>query len=46
MQVNLAKVVLVILSVFLLKITVADTFRDNQAKLPKSAIKITGQDSH
>lgn len=43
MQVNLAKVVFVILSVFILKITVADTLRDDHNRAPSNTIRVTGQ---
>ena len=43
MQVNLAKFVFVILSVFLLKITVADTLRDGHSRAPSNVVTVTGQ---
>lgn len=45
MQPYLAKFVFLILSVFLLKITVADTFRDDY-RAPSSTVKVTHQDIH
>ncbi len=42
MQTNLAKFVFIILSVFLLKITVADTLRD-ESRAPSSTVKVTSQ---
>jgi hypothetical protein len=41
MQVNLAKIVFVILSVFLLKISVADTLRENHNRTPSSSVTVT-----
>lgn len=45
MQVNLAKIVFVILSVFLLKISVADTLRENHARTPSSSVRVTSGQS-
>jgi len=45
MRLNLTKIVYVILSVFFLKIAVADTFRTNESRGPaNSSVTITVQD--